>query len=323
MERPKFADKSATPQQRLTQSSATHFKVSHSSYSLNPVVLQKSSEILKDCFSTVKEENVEMDSRAIDTNTIPAKQSGDDDKRRAVEEEIQSFLDNLNTFEPHRYRDESPIAIEQSARLLKQQLITYRDQLSEKFSAIGVSRTSMRENSFASRDVTEIDTIIKNCKTVRDDTDGPTLSNVVRPYSNTELRRELEANGEDFCQRKQSKSIYYQESLKDAIQVIIEKLDEKIFDGETSGNHSRKTSAPIEYTDVHRHNEINHFDRSDNPIVVSCIGTNCHNYNNISQIMPSRIGTNRPSSLDLTDNAILQNLNRCDPAQKPASIICD
>lgn len=76
----------------------------------------------------------------------------------------------------------------------------------------------MRENSFASRDVTEIDTIIKNCKTVRDDnTDGPILSNMVRPYSNTELRRELEANGEDFSQRRESKSIFYQESLKDAI----------------------------------------------------------------------------------------------------------
>lgn len=85
-------------------------------------------------------------------------------------------------------------------------------------SAIGVSRTGMRENSFASRDVTEIDTIIKNCVTVRDDnTDGPVLPNIVRPYSNTELRRELEANGEDFSQRRESKNIFYQDSMKDAI----------------------------------------------------------------------------------------------------------
>lgn len=191
---------------------------------MNPVVWQKSSEVLKDCFSTVKEENIEQESRAIDTNTYPIKSGRDyeeDYKRRTVEEEIQSFLDNLNNFEHQKQKgvyDESPIPIEQSARLLKQQLITYRDQLSEKFSAIGVSRTSIRENSFASRDVTEIDTIIKNCKTVRDDTtDGPTMSNMVRPYSNTELRRELEANGEDFCQRREPKSIFYQESLKDAI----------------------------------------------------------------------------------------------------------
>ena len=109
--------------------------------------------------------------------------------------------------------------------------------------------------------------------------------------------------------------------------MIIEKLDERIFDGEMySGRHSRKTSAPHEYIEVHRHNEINHFDRSDNPIVVNCIG---QNYNNISQIMPSRIGTNRPSSLDLTDNAILMNLNKinCDGSQghnqKPVSNICD
>ena len=109
--------------------------------------------------------------------------------------------------------------------------------------------------------------------------------------------------------------------------MIIEKLDERIFDQEVeSARHSRKDRAPNEYIEVRRHNEINHFDRSDNPIVVNCIGTN---YNNISQIMPSRIGTNRPSSLDLTDNAILMNLNKINydgsqcQHQKPVSNICD
>ena len=48
--------------------------------------------------------------------------------------------------------------------------MNYRDALSEKFSAIGLSRVEQRENSFASRDVTEIDTIIKNFRTAREDT---------------------------------------------------------------------------------------------------------------------------------------------------------
>lgn len=40
---------------------------------------------------------------------------------------------------------------------------------------------------------------------------------MVRPYSNTEFRKEFDATENDFYQRKEPKSIFYQESLKDAI----------------------------------------------------------------------------------------------------------
>ena len=63
--------------------------------------------------------------------------------------------------------------------MLKQQLIHYRNHLSEKL-AISVSAIGKGGQTMASRDIAEIDTILKNC--------GPRADSRtdIRPYTNTD-----------------------------------------------------------------------------------------------------------------------------------------
>ena len=143
-------------------------------------------------------------------------------------------------------------------------------------------------------------------KTRQEENEGTSCIKEVRPYTNiSEIKKDFEYNIDDFYNRKpdsQMKSIFYQDSIKDAIQVIIEKLDEHIFESDAeSANHSRKPSFKLNHFDMYEQ-----IQEKDTPIIVNRI----MNYTNISQILPSRIGTNRPCSLDLTDNAILMNLNK-------------
>ena len=86
--------------------------------------------------------------------------------------------------------------------------------------------------------------------------------------------------------------------------MIIEKLDEHIFESEVeSATHSRKPSSRMNYFDLYE--QINSMNK-DTPN----IGRKIMNNQDISPILPSRIGTKRTASLDLTDNAILMNFNK-------------
>jgi len=69
------------------------------------------------------------------------------------------------------------------------QLLQYQEALSEKLSAITRPPTGIRDNSLGTRDRQEIETLIKPLKM---DSQGSRLD--VRPYTNTELRRDLESD---------------------------------------------------------------------------------------------------------------------------------
>lgn len=69
-------------------------------------------------------------------------------------------------------------------------------------------------------------------------------TDVIRPYSNTELPdHKPDFFNIDAAQAKvEAKNIFYQDSLRSAIQVVIERLDDKIFDSEEgSGKQFSKT----------------------------------------------------------------------------------
>lgn len=86
--------------------------------------------------------------------------------------------------------------------------------------------------------------------------------------------------------------------------MIIEKLDDHIFESDVeSATHSRKPSSRMNYFDLSE--QINSINK-DTPNIGHLIINN----QDISQIFPSRIGTKRTASLDLTDAAIFMNFNK-------------